>query len=55
MTDMDASDARAAIASYFEAQARRRGESAAEHPDDIGERRSARGILDVADYVWEPR
>ena len=50
---MDASDARTAIATYFEAQARRRGEAAAEHPDDIRERRSARGILDVADYVRE--
>lgn len=50
---MDGSEARAAIAAYFEAQARRRGESAAEHPDDIRERRSARGILDIADYVRE--
>ena len=46
-------DAREAIAAYFEAQARRRGESAAANPDEVRERRSARGILDIADYVRE--
>ncbi len=50
---MDEYDTRAIVAAYFEAQARRRGESAAESPDDVRERRSARGILDVADYVRE--